>query len=123
MLDRQQEEAEILCAKLYRATETDMEARGPAQAAALHVEGRFHLDRRQVADAEAKFRQALDIAGDSTPVHRRFAAGILGLLLDEQAELLREGGKMIESEHLSAHAKELVGTIDWSLGRRVFTAG
>lgn len=121
--NRQRDEAEILCAKLYRATETDMEARGPAQAAALHVEGRFDLDRGQVTDAEARFKQALDIAGDSTPVHRRFAAGILELLLDEQAGLLRDGGKMVEAEHLSAHARELAGTIDWSLGRRVFTAG
>ncbi len=92
-------------------------------AAALHVEGRFHLDRGQVGDAEARFRQALDIAEDSTPVHRRFAAGILAPLLDDLVGLLRKDGKMAEAEQLSARADELAGTIDWSLGRRVFTAG
>ncbi len=121
--NQQHEEAGMLRTKLLQDTETDLEASGPAQAAVLHIEGRLHLDRGEASDAEAKFRQALDIARDSTPVHRRFAAGILGLLLDELAGLLRDSDRSTEAEHLTAHATELAGTLDWSLGRRVFTAG
>lgn len=121
--NQQRDEANALCKKLHGISEADMEAGGPAMAAALHVEGRFHLERGQVGDAESRFRQALDIAGDSTPVHRRFAAGILEPLLADLAGLLRDTGKAAEAEHLDARARELAGTIDWSLGRRVFTAG
>lgn len=121
--NQRHEEAEMLRAKLLQDTETDPEAGPPAQAAVLHIEGQRHLDRGEAADAERKFRQALDLAGDSNPVHRRFTAGIQGLLFDELAGLLGGGGRPAEAESLMAQAKELAGTLDWSLGRRVFTAG
>ncbi len=121
--NQQRDEANALCGKLRSLTESDTDAGAPARAATLHVEGRFHLERRQFSDAEARFRQALDIAGESSPVHRRFTAGILAPLLDDLAGLLRGDARSAEAEHINARAEELAGAIDWSLGRRVFTAG
>lgn len=121
--NQQHEEAEMLRAKLLQDTETDPEANGPARAAVLHLEGRNHLARGEAADAGRKFREALDIAGDSNPVHRRFTAAIRGLLLGELAGLPDGGGQPAEAERLAAEARELAGALDWSLGRRVFTAG
>ena len=121
--NKRYDEAESLCKKILAATESDAIAGIPAEAAVLHVLGLLRIDRNKPAEAEPMLRRAHELARDSAVSHRRFAGDVLRRLLDDLAGLLGATGKSAEAERLSSHAGEIRGEVDWSVGRRVFTAG